>query len=57
VDDVVLTPGFGSSGAGMDELGQSVAQIQSGLVRAYALLMLVGLAALVLLVALVRVGA
>lgn len=57
VDDVVLTPGFGSSGAGMDELGQSVAQIQSGLVRAYALLMLVGLAALVLLVALMRVGA
>ena len=57
VEEEVLEPGLGRSGGGVDEVGQSVAQVQSGYVRVYALLMLVGLAALVLVVALSRVGA
>jgi len=57
VDEDVLEKGLGSSGVGVDELGHSVAQVQSGFVRVYALLMLVGLAALVLVVAFTRVGA
>ena len=57
VDEEVLEPRIRGSGGGVDEVGQSVAQVQSGYVRAYALLMLVGLALLVLAVALARVGA
>jgi NADH-quinone oxidoreductase subunit L len=57
VDEDVLEKGIGSSGGSVEELGRSVAQVQSGFVRAYALLMLVGLAALVLIVAFARVGA
>ena len=57
VEEEALEPGLGRSGGGVDEVGQSVAQVQSGYVRVYALLMLVGLALLVLVVALSRVGA
>ncbi len=57
VEEEVLEPGLGRSGGGVDEVGQSVAQVQSGYVRVYALMMLVGLALLALVVALSRVGA
>jgi len=57
VDEEVLEKGIGGSEAGVSEVGQSVVQVQSGFVRVYALLMLVGLAALVLVVAFTRAGA
>jgi len=57
VDEEVLEKGIGSSEVGVSEVGQSVVQVQSGFVRVYALLMLVGLAALVLVVAFTRTGA
>ncbi len=56
VDEDVVESGLRGA-VNADELGRSVAQVQSGFVRVYALLMLVGLAALVLVVALARVGA
>ncbi len=48
VDNDVIGTEIGDSSRGISDLGQSVAQLQSGFVRAYALLMLVGLAVLVL---------
>lgn len=54
VDQEVLDRGAGRS-VSFNNLGKSVAELQSGLVRAYALLMLVGLAALVLVVVFTQV--
>ena len=48
VDNDVISTEVGDSSRGVNDLGRSVAQLQSGFVRAYALLMLAGLAVLVL---------
>ena len=48
VDNDVISTEAGDSSRGVNDLGRSVAQLQSGFVRAYALLMLAGLAVLVL---------
>ncbi len=48
VDREVLDTRVGGSSSSVGELGKSVSQLQSGFVRLYALLMLVGLAVLVL---------
>ena len=48
VDNEVIGTEIGDSSRGVNDLGRSVAQLQSGFVRAYALLMLAGLAVLVL---------
>lgn len=57
VDSDVVGPGLQNSVAGIGTLGDSLTQLQAGFVRLYALLMFLGLVALIVVVAFSLVGA